>query len=241
VSGLLSRLAERRPLFHSERDLQHELAGELSRAESVYARVDHPVQVGEERFRLDVLAIRHRGERERVGFELRYLTRRLAWTDPATGEDYQLRDLAPHERLAFLLDIGRIERAVRMRQIDAGCSLLVSNDDDLWAPAERPEVDAWLAELLGIYRDGGALALAKLPGQSSDGFWWGLRVGGLALAGSWPGAVIVKDPAARQLAFEAFRRLPYVFEGEYPARWRPYSELAGAERGRLRYLAVIVR
>ena len=173
-----------------------------------------------------------------MGFALQYLPRRLAWTDPTTREEYALRDLPLPGPFDFLLDLGRLERAVHVGEIDAGCAILLTNEPSLWEPRDLPEHDAWEIELLSILRQGGTIALEKLQAQSSDGFWWGLRVGGLALAESWDAATIAKDPAARQHAFEAFRRLPYIFEGEYPARWRPYSELDGCARGKFRYLAI---
>jgi hypothetical protein len=240
LGPVLARLAGRRPLFHSERDFQHELANELGSIDSVYARVDQPVQFGPGRIKLDILATSYRGGRKRTGFELKYLPRKLAWTDRTTGEEYSLRELPPLERLGFLLDIGRLERAVRLGAIDAGCALLLSNDPSLWFPREFHRYDAWVLELLSAFEEDGTLALAKLQSQSSDGFWWGLRVGGLALSESWDESTIQKDPAARQQAFDAFRRLPYIFEGEYPARWRPYSVLDSSVRGTFRYLAIEV-
>jgi hypothetical protein len=236
--AVLARLAHRRPVFHSERDLQHELANEIGSIDLVYARVDQPVQVGMERFKLDVLAAAYRGLRQRVGFAVRYLSRRFAWTDPSTNERYALRESTPLDRFAFLLDLGRLERAVRAGVVDAGCAILLSNDASLWAPGEFHEYDAWVVELLSIFQEGGTIALDQLHAQSSDGFWWGLRVGGPLLAESWDESTIAKDPAARQQAFEAFRRLPYIFREAYRARWRPYSELDSSARGTFRYLAL---
>jgi hypothetical protein len=237
---LLFRLAARRPVFHSARDLQHELACELGAIESVYARVDHPLQLGKERFKLGVLATSFRGRREQVGFTVQYLPCRLDWTDPTTREEYSLRDLPPSERFDFLLDVGRLERAVHLGEIDAGCAILLSNDPSLWEPPDHPESDAWELELRSIFRNDGTIALQKLQAQSSDGFWWGLRVGGPALAERWDASMIDKAPRARQQAFEAFRRLPLIFEGEYPAFWHPYSTLEGCARGTFRYLAIEV-
>ncbi|HUI38850.1 MAG TPA: hypothetical protein VLY85_04390, partial [Thermoplasmata archaeon] len=195
---------------------------------------------GEERFKLDVLATAAGPRREQVGFELKYLTRRLYWTDPTTRERYALREFQPQDRFGFLLDLGRLERAVHLGEIDAGCGVLVSNDSSLWDPQELHRVDAWLLELLSVFREGGTIALSKLHSQSSDGFWWGLRVGGLSLAETWDELTIQKDPAARQQAFDAFRRLPAISEGEYPVHWRPYSELDGSGKGTFKYLAVPV-
>lgn len=72
VEAVLKSLGERRPIFHSEADLQHELAHELRAHDPELAlRLEYPIGTNA-RASLDILL---RKGNDRFGLELKYLCR----------------------------------------------------------------------------------------------------------------------------------------------------------------------
>ncbi|MFJ4843198.1 hypothetical protein [Streptomyces sp. NPDC088746] len=136
LEDVLARLSERRPLFHSEADLQHSFALAVSEiAPEVRCRLEVPVRGIDASEYLDLLCL---GPASRTAIEFKYVTRRWAGTAGAPAEEYALRghnapDVA---RRDFLRDVGRLERFCD-REDQNGLALLITNEASLWLPRQR--------------------------------------------------------------------------------------------------------
>jgi hypothetical protein len=134
----MARLQQDRPVFHSERDLQHSFARVLwELAPKIQSRLEvrqnAPDAVGAEY--LDLLCI---GPSARTAIEFKYRTAEWTGTTGSPAEDYSLRshsatDLA---RLGFVTDITRLERFSN-RPDQNGLALLITNEAALWTPPKR--------------------------------------------------------------------------------------------------------
>jgi hypothetical protein len=135
----MARLQKDRPVFHSERDLQHsfarvlwELAPEVqSRLE---VRQDAPDAAGAEY--LDLLCI---GPSGRTAIEFKYFTTQWTGTAGQPPEEYALKSHAATDlaRLGFVSDIARLERFGN-RPDQNGLALIITNEAGLWTP---PKLD----------------------------------------------------------------------------------------------------
>ncbi len=129
---LMAQLALRYPIFHSERDFQHQLAwllreqnpGSSLRLEVPLARPSNAM--------MDVL-FRHAGETH--AFELKYKTRLL--DADVGGERFMLKNQSANDlgRHDFFRDIVRMERLEATRT----SVLFLTNDHGYWAGPTRPE------------------------------------------------------------------------------------------------------
>lgn len=134
---VMAQLQQDRPVFHSERDLQHSFARVLwEMAPKIHSRLEvrqnAPDAVGAEY--LDLLCI---GATARTAIEFKYRTAKWAGTAGSPAEDYSLRshsatDLA---RLSFVSDIARLERFGNPNQ--NGLALLITNEAGLWMPPKQ--------------------------------------------------------------------------------------------------------
>ncbi|WP_110945521.1 hypothetical protein [Streptomyces avicenniae] len=133
----MARLQQDRPVFHSERDLQHsfarvlwELAPEIeSRLE---VRQNAPDAVGAEY--LDLLCI---GPTTRTAIEFKYFTTQWTGTAGHSPEEYALKSHAATDlaRLGFVSDIARLERFGNPNQ--NGLALLITNEAGLWTSPKQ--------------------------------------------------------------------------------------------------------
>ena len=141
IDGLMTSLAGRRKLFHSEADFQHALAWQIHEA------------MPESRIRLEVNAFSVRARRrfldiwmpmEGIAIELKYVTRTLELEED--GELFALRNHSAQDqrRYDFLLDIERLEHMRSSVEIcKAGYAVLLTNDAAYWKiPGTRDTVDA---------------------------------------------------------------------------------------------------
>lgn len=131
LDDLLRRLAARRPIFHSEADLQHAFAWEAHQMDSdLRVRLEtHP----EPTVRLDVLLSRpDLGMHTAV--ELKYLT--AGWTGEIGGESFALKDHGAQDVRGYdvVKDIARLERFASRAQGWNGVFLAISNDPSFWRP-----------------------------------------------------------------------------------------------------------
>ncbi|MEW2518965.1 hypothetical protein [Actinacidiphila alni] len=134
---VMAQLQQYRPVFHSERDLQHSFARVLWKlAPKVEVRLEvrqnSPEAAGAEY--LDLLCI---GPTTRTAIEFKYRTAQWAGTAGSPAEDYSLKshsatDLA---RLSFVSDIARLERFGSPDQ--NGLALLITNEAGLWTPPKQ--------------------------------------------------------------------------------------------------------
>jgi hypothetical protein len=130
----MRRLAESRPVFHSEADLQHAFAWELHQiAPDFDVRLEVPLRTPIGSTYVDVLA---RSASMQIGIELKYKTRALQTT--ITGEEFVLLNQAAQDigRYDFFKDVSRIESFVAGNPQRIGYALFLTNDSAYWkAPA----------------------------------------------------------------------------------------------------------
>jgi hypothetical protein len=135
IEPLMSRLSQRRPIFHSEADFQHEVAIELRAMDpDLELRLEYPFGLGS-RASLDILL---RKDRKLAGLELKYLCRSADVT--ITGEQFQLRHQAAHDirRHDVCKDVVRMEEFCVRFSATAGV-LILTNDPAYWAPRRRAD------------------------------------------------------------------------------------------------------
>jgi hypothetical protein len=137
VSTVMGELSAARPVFHSEADFQHAFVWVLHGMEpGLNVRLE--VRQAEREY-VDLLCF---GPRGRTVVEFKYFTATWAGADPATGEEFQLRnheatDLA---RQGFVFDIARLEKFCAAHGTSNGVAIMVSNDRRLWSPAVNSRV-----------------------------------------------------------------------------------------------------
>jgi hypothetical protein len=139
IEPVLASLGKRRPTFHSEADLQHELAHELRAHDPDFAlRLEYPVGI-DSRASLDILL---RNGAARFGLELNYLCRSVQTT--IDDEIFALKRQSAHDirRYDVVKDIVRMERFAA--RFDAPAAVLVlTNDPAYWSSRRRADtIDA---------------------------------------------------------------------------------------------------
>lgn len=136
IREALGVLAARRPVFHSEADLQHELAIQIARIDpDVSLRLERPVRLPDAKpINLDVML--RRGDQQ-YALELKYVTARLAVE--VGGEEFLLKSQSAQDlrRYDILKDIVRIEQLIAAGAVSGGMSITITNDRSLWQTASR--------------------------------------------------------------------------------------------------------
>lgn len=133
IQLIMSKLAVRRPIFHSEADFQHAFALELANEEpTLDLRLEVPFAF-EQRGATDLVA---RSGSFVSGIELKYLSRGLEHEEG--GEIFRLKDQGATDlrRYDILRDIERLERFNREY---GGPSYVIAltNDPAYWNPVRR--------------------------------------------------------------------------------------------------------
>lgn len=131
IHETMQRLAEVRPIFHSEADFQHALVWQI--------REDHPEAearletrpLPDEALFLDAFV---RLADDRVAIECKYMTDALSAT--VADEEFILRHQSAHDvrRYDVLKDIRRLERIVDAGAAEAGLAIVVTNSSAYWNP-----------------------------------------------------------------------------------------------------------
>jgi hypothetical protein len=132
ISAAMAELAKRRPLFHSESDLQHALAWVIQQQnEQAELRLEPRPRRG---VRLDILVML---AQRRIAIEVKYLVAAFAGTVGA--ERFDLPDQAAHDisRHDVVKDIVRLERLLADGYADEGISITLSNDPAYWRPGTK--------------------------------------------------------------------------------------------------------
>lgn len=136
VRRTLDRLADRRPVFHSEADFQHALAWTIATDRPDAAiRLERPVRLPDgTRIAVDVWVRDADGTVTVI--ELKYPTRRLDTTH--AGERFRLPNHAATDlrRYDLLADLYRTERACRA-DVDRGAVVMLTNEPTYWRTTGR--------------------------------------------------------------------------------------------------------
>lgn len=164
LSSVLERLAARRPVFHSEADLQHELAWQLrldGAADQIRLeyRPDPAVREVADLWLVDGVGQRH-------VIEVKYFTR---GADLIVGsERFVLTNQSAHDirRYDVLRDLARIERWTRAGLAHHGTVVVLTNDPGYWRLSSRSTNDRAFRIHDGR-RVAGRLAWAPTAGQGS--------------------------------------------------------------------------
>lgn len=139
----MEHLRRRRPVFHSEADLQHGFARALwELAPEVESRLEVPLRQSGRTEHLDLLCI---GPEVRTCVEFKYFTRSWRGTAGVPAEAYSLKAHAATDlaRLHFVRDIARLERFCTETGQN-GLALMLTNEPALWTapgPGHRPTRD----------------------------------------------------------------------------------------------------
>ena len=134
IPDLLTDLAARRPVFHSEADLQHELALHIRDAHPhLQVRLEYPL-ARPANMALDILI---RGNDQEMALELKYLCQRIDCE--IDGEYFALKPQGAQNtrRYDVLKDIMRMEQFLATRPTASAAVLVLSNDPYYWSGPKR--------------------------------------------------------------------------------------------------------
>lgn len=141
IGEVLSVLAKKRPVFHSEADFQHAFAWEIhQKLPTASVRLELPVQAKNKFLHIDVWVA---AQGAILAVELKYKTRGLSVK--IGDEQYRLRDHSAQDigRYDFMKDIQRLEQVAVAHQNITGYAILLTNDSAYWVePANHSTVDA---------------------------------------------------------------------------------------------------
>lgn len=176
--AVIACLARRRPVFHSEADLQFAFAWEAKTlVPGIEVRLEtHP----EPGVRLDLELI-DPAETRGLAVELKYMTR--LWTGESGGESFALKNHGASDLRAYdvVKDIERVERFVIRRPGWTGLVIALTNESAYWrAPTRGPITNADAFRLF----DGNLLAGERRWGPNTGGTSKG-REAPLALRGTY--------------------------------------------------------
>jgi len=166
LDGLLVRLAEQRPVFHSEADFHQAFAWELrSMDASLRVRLETRPAPG---VRLDLLATSADGQRASA-IELKYLTR--GWAGEVAGEWFELKSQGAQDIRAYdvVKDVVRIEKFSALRPGCDGAVVCLANDPSFWrSPAHDRATNASAFRIYDVVRLEGARAWGPNTGAGTS-------------------------------------------------------------------------
>lgn len=149
ISSVMHKLAEIRPIFHSEADFQFALAWELQRQyPTAQVRMERrfPGHAGTKSMYIDIWA-----EYEGVQYpiELKYQTKALQTV--VAGEVFELRSQGAEDNLGydFLKDLKRIETFVETCEAPAVGHVILLANEKLWN--DRPKTNAYNKDAFRLY------------------------------------------------------------------------------------------
>ena len=138
IHNLMTSLASRRPIFHSEADFQHALAWQIHLTcpnSDLRLEREQFLPRTAERMATDIWI---RLPNAVVAIELKY-TNQVEWDD----EVFALRDhgAQPPRRYDFIKDIQRLEQTLRLPDpADYGFAVLLTNNQTYWTPPRQNNV-----------------------------------------------------------------------------------------------------
>jgi len=133
LKSILRKLADTRPVFHSEADLQHSLAWEIQKMHgNCKIRLEYPFNL-EKRIYLDIyLQI----EEMKYAVELKYKTRKISAVyhcEKYILQNHSAQDLGRYD---FLKDVERLENVKKVDNC-AGFAIFLTNDSSYWKTSRR--------------------------------------------------------------------------------------------------------
>lgn len=141
IHGVLTRLARRRRIFHSEDDFKFALAWQMAKNTSDAVRLERPFSLEGARRYLDIW-LRTPG----IAIELKYKTRQLSVEHD--GEQFSLKNQYAHDhgRYDFIEDIRRLEEIAHRPVEDRddsrrGFAVLLTNDPLYWKVGGEGTID----------------------------------------------------------------------------------------------------
>ena len=136
IDSLMRRLSGKRPLFHSEFDLQFALAWELASL-CPNVRLERPFRVDRKQVEVDIVV---RAEQKWIAVELKYWTASLKCDND--GESYNLKQQGARDcRYGFWENVERIERLMDAKLVSEGCVVALTNDEGFWNKKSRSTSD----------------------------------------------------------------------------------------------------
>lgn len=132
INAALTSLSQKRPIFHSEADLQHALAWELREVDpSLDVRLEVPFHLNMKRCFMDMII--RAGDRI-LYVELKYKTRTAKHHH--RGEVFDLKNQGANDQGSYdiLKDIQRIEGVLDEVPNAEGFVVVISNDPRYWSP-----------------------------------------------------------------------------------------------------------
>jgi len=137
MKGVLTALANIRPIFHSEDDFKVALAWQIKHMHpAVEIRLEYPVRSRQGNRRFDILVIEGGS---RIPIELKYKTQELTHTSN-TGEVFELisQSADNHARYDFCKDISRIETfPFTSAETKRGFAIFLTNAPRYWKGTTR--------------------------------------------------------------------------------------------------------
>jgi hypothetical protein len=132
LHAILHSLAQRRPIFHSEFDFQHELAREIHNAiPGVQLRLERPVRIAQRRIELDIFAV---DNNQRIAIELKYKTKRSCILHGAEQFDLAQHAATPLARYDAWRDVERLECLRLHNHANEAWMIFLTNDAGYWSP-----------------------------------------------------------------------------------------------------------
>lgn len=139
---LLSELAKKRPVFHSEADMQHELAMQIRKSYSRFSiRLEYPM---DNNTATDIVILND--SKKIMALELKYFCRQLE--HDINGEKFKLIYQRAHtnRRYDVMKDIWRMEKFLEKHPATTAGVLVVTNDPAYWeGPSKRDTIDVAFA------------------------------------------------------------------------------------------------
>ena len=140
IERALEALAERRPVFRSEADFQHEFAWEIREHNpNLSIRLEYPVPIEDQSGRIDIWMPGGDGG---VAIELKYWTRQF--DRMVYGEHFHLvnQSAEPPNRYSFIKDVTRCEDLLAGFYARAAFVVAVTNNPAFWDPNASSKVGA---------------------------------------------------------------------------------------------------
>ncbi len=135
LNQIIQKLANERPIFHSEADFQHALAWLIhEKYPNCRIRLEVNPYTDGQRDYLDILCYVNE---QPIAIELKYKTRKLDLS--YGGESFHLSNQLAYDigRYDFIKDVGRLERFVSVHQQSLGFAVFLTNDANYWQSAKR--------------------------------------------------------------------------------------------------------